>query len=191
MAEGRDVDMTLNYYDILGVPTTASLKAITKAYRVKALQLHPDKQTNPTVASVKAFTDVQVAYELLSDPEGRKALDAVLGAQVRAAARKAQLNSHRAALQEDLERRERAALNQADLKRAQNVLRAQIDRIRAENLARMQREVPKPISLPDEAEEHEPDVKRARQAMLKPYSQQYATLGEFEKLAFAQLGATK
>ena len=151
-----------------------------------ALKLHPDKQKNPTPASIKAFHDVQVAYELLCDPEGRKALDTLLGAQVRAAARKAQLNSKRAALQEDLERRERAAENRAELERAQNVLQAHMDRIRAENIRRMQREraAPEPAA-PRPAEPQ----KRAR--TLTPFSQQYGSLEQFEEWAFEQLRNNK
>lgn len=34
---------SLNYYELLEVPATATRAQIKKAYRVKALQYHPDK----------------------------------------------------------------------------------------------------------------------------------------------------
>ena len=202
----RDVDDSLNYYDVLGVATTATEKEIRRAYQKKgeqqaasffffslfsflklfiALKLHPDKQKNPTPASLKEFHNVQVAYELLTDAEARKALDAVLGAKVRAAAKRAALSSKRAALQKDLERREREAQNRHELERAQQVLRSHMDRIRAENMRRMQRD----RSQPKQHAEEPPAAKKAKPT-LKPYSQQFASLPEFEAFAFERLLAT-
>ena len=44
---------------------------IKKAYRKKALELHPDRNYGNVEATTKEFADVQSAYEVLSDPQER------------------------------------------------------------------------------------------------------------------------
>ena len=148
-----------------------------------ALVLHPDKVQNPTPETVREFERVQTSYEVLSDPEARRALDAVLGAQVRAAQKMATMNSARRQMQEDLERREREAASKSELVRAQAVLQQHMDRIRAENVARMNSKVLRqPL-----ASEQPPARTEHRASNLVPYSQKFATLEEFEAFAFAKL----
>uniref|UniRef100_A0A6I8NKY8 DnaJ homolog subfamily B member 11 n=1 Tax=Ornithorhynchus anatinus TaxID=9258 RepID=A0A6I8NKY8_ORNAN len=65
---GRD------FYKILGVPRSASVKDIKKAYRKLALQLHPDRNPDDPRAQEK-FQDLGAAYEVLSDEEKRKQYD--------------------------------------------------------------------------------------------------------------------
>uniref|UniRef100_A0A8C5VRD6 DnaJ homolog subfamily B member 11 n=1 Tax=Microcebus murinus TaxID=30608 RepID=A0A8C5VRD6_MICMU len=65
---GRD------FYKILGVPRSASIKDIKKAYRKLALQLHPDRNPDDPQAQEK-FQDLGAAYEVLSDNEKRKQYD--------------------------------------------------------------------------------------------------------------------
>ncbi|KAH0506401.1 DnaJ-like protein subfamily B member 11 [Microtus ochrogaster] len=65
---GRD------FYKILGVPRSASIKDIKKAYRKLALQLHPDRNPDDPQAQEK-FQDLGAAYEVLSDSEKRKQYD--------------------------------------------------------------------------------------------------------------------
>ena len=45
--------------------------SIRKAYRRKALELHPDRNFGNVDATTKQFTEVQSAYEILSDPQER------------------------------------------------------------------------------------------------------------------------
>lgn len=44
---------------------------IKRAYRKKALELHPDRNYGNVEETTKAFADVQSAYEILSDPQER------------------------------------------------------------------------------------------------------------------------
>jgi molecular chaperone DnaJ len=66
--------MAKSLYDTLGVSKTASADEIKKAYRKLARQYHPDANPGDTVAEER-FKEVQQAYDVLSDPEKRKAYD--------------------------------------------------------------------------------------------------------------------
>ncbi|GJE97939.1 DnaJ-domain-containing protein [Phanerochaete sordida] len=59
------------YYDLLEVSPDASEADLKKAYRKKALRLHPDKGGDPEL-----FKEVTHAYEVLSDPQKRSVYDA-------------------------------------------------------------------------------------------------------------------
>ena len=65
-----------DYYDVLGVPSTATEKDITRAYRKLAKQYHPD--ANPgDAAAEERFKEVSAANDVLRDPEKRKEYDQV------------------------------------------------------------------------------------------------------------------
>jgi curved DNA-binding protein len=63
-----------NYYEVLGVPKTATPEEIKKAFRKLALQYHPDKAKGDKAAEEK-FKDINEANEVLSDPEKRRKYD--------------------------------------------------------------------------------------------------------------------
>jgi curved DNA-binding protein len=67
-----------DYYEILGVPRSASQAEIKKAFRKQARESHPDRHPGDTTAE-KRFKDVNEAHAVLSDPDKRKQYD-TLGA---------------------------------------------------------------------------------------------------------------
>lgn len=67
--------MKTDYYELLGVEQTATHIELKKAYRRKALQLHPDKNPDDVENTTRLFNDVRVAYETLSDPQERSWYD--------------------------------------------------------------------------------------------------------------------
>lgn len=60
-----------DYYNILGVPRTASADEVKKAYRKLAHEHHPDKKTGDEAK----FKEVNEAYQVLSDPQKRSNYD--------------------------------------------------------------------------------------------------------------------
>ncbi len=68
MAAGRD------FYEILGVPRSASQDEIQRAYRKLARAYHPDVNSDP--GAEDRFKDVSEAYDVLSDPQTRRRYDA-------------------------------------------------------------------------------------------------------------------
>lgn len=59
------------YYELLEVEVTATERELKKAYRKKALLLHPDKNPHDVEGANARFALVRAAYEVLSDPQER------------------------------------------------------------------------------------------------------------------------
>ncbi len=71
MLEG---EKAVDYYDMLGIRSNATLDEIKSAYRQLALKYHPDRNPGDRIAE-EEFKKVSEAYQVLSDPEKRQLYD--------------------------------------------------------------------------------------------------------------------
>ena len=63
-----------DFYQVLGVPDSASQDEIKKAYRKLAKQYHPDANPN-NASAAERFKEISEAHSVLSDPDKRKQYD--------------------------------------------------------------------------------------------------------------------
>ncbi|MER7003629.1 J domain-containing protein [Dactylosporangium sp. NPDC000555] len=65
--------MADDYYQVLGVPRTATVEEIQRAYRTLARRSHPDVSKEP--GAEERFKRITEAYHVLSDPKSRAKYD--------------------------------------------------------------------------------------------------------------------
>ena len=63
-----------DYYAVLGVPRDADLDQIKKAYRKKAMEVHPDRHGGDKAKEAE-FKKLNEAYSVLSDPQKKAHYD--------------------------------------------------------------------------------------------------------------------
>ena len=70
-ADAPAQEVKSSYYELLGVQRQATEEELKKAYRKKALELHPDRNHGNEEYATRVFAEIQGAYEVLSDPQER------------------------------------------------------------------------------------------------------------------------
>ncbi len=65
----------MNYYDILGVDKAASSEEIKEAYKKLIKKYHPDLYQGDKAFAEKKTKEINVAYDILSNPETKKNYD--------------------------------------------------------------------------------------------------------------------
>jgi len=63
-----------NHYQTLGLMASASQEKVKTTFRKLALQFHPDKNPDSAIAESR-FREIREAYEIIGDPQKRKAYD--------------------------------------------------------------------------------------------------------------------
>ncbi|XP_027087792.1 uncharacterized protein [Coffea arabica] len=107
------MDIEIDHYVVLGLPSEEegarlSEKEISKAYRLKALELHPDKRPDDPNAHAN-FQKLKTSYEILKDEKARKLFDDLVRIRKEKIQRQSQQDTKRRKMMSDLEERERAA----------------------------------------------------------------------------------
>lgn len=119
MADGDLKEAALNstedFYELLGVTSTANESEIRSAWRRRALKYHPDKVGANDKEAAEKFYLLQIALDVLSDETLRPLYDNARRAREEKKQRDAAYDVRRRNLKEDLERRESAGV--AGLKR--------------------------------------------------------------------------
>lgn len=65
--------MARDYYEVLGVPRSASAEELQRAFRTLARRYHPDVNSDPSAE--ERFKEINEAYHVLSDPQTRARYD--------------------------------------------------------------------------------------------------------------------
>jgi len=72
------MQITQDYYDILGITPSANAQEINQAYRKLAFQFHPDRNQNNPEAN-RMMQEINEAYATLADPLKKRSYDLPLG----------------------------------------------------------------------------------------------------------------
>eukprot|EP01066_Platyproteum_vivax_P013554 Platyproteum_vivax@DN612_c0_g1_i1.p1 len=130
----EDIADVGNPYTLLGVEHTATEKIIRKAYKRKALELHPDKNhDNPDAAT--NFAKLQKAFEFLQDNTKRGLFDANIRAYEGRKIKFQAMSAEKRKMREELDLKEKLGEGQAKGPPSQA---AKIAHLRQQNESHMQ-----------------------------------------------------
>jgi DnaJ family protein C protein 17 len=165
-----------DFYALLGISPVAAESEIRRAYRRAALKYHPDKISNPTPVDIDKFHLLQIANDVLSDPDVRQLYDNAREARERKKRETHLMDAAKRKMKEDLEARERAGdaaagQKQRGMKRgwmstadndAEEKLEREIQRI-AEDTRRRRREAEEKLMREEEEEQQQEQQQQEKQ----------------------------
>jgi DnaJ family protein C protein 17 len=135
-------------YKLFDLDEECTLEQIKKAYRKKALELHPDKNLDKKEEAEEKFVELGKAFEILTDKSAKAAYDAVRKQKREKAKRDELLDGKRRKLKEELESREQAAREKQEQQTAQmrknkdeERLQSEIERLRKEGSRLLEEEM--------------------------------------------------
>ncbi|KAI9319441.1 hypothetical protein BX666DRAFT_1926158 [Dichotomocladium elegans] len=149
----KAIDVDVDYYELLGLKFDATDKDIKKAYRLKAREVHPDKNPSPDAAAL--FHKLTQALDVLVDQQARAAYDRLMKAKMERLKKQNEMDSKRRAAKDELEEREnRAKKAKKEQDQAEAQYRAELARLREEGAKRREewREEPKQEKIPEPTE---------------------------------------
>jgi len=97
-------EFEIDYYTLFEISATATTDEIRKAYKLKVIYWHPDR--NPDPKSKEIFHQIHKAYEVLSDEKAKQAYDAVIKAKLMRMKKDNELDSKKKRMKEELLARE-------------------------------------------------------------------------------------
>ncbi|WP_162303674.1 DnaJ domain-containing protein [Hymenobacter sediminis] len=141
-----------NYYDLLGIPTTATKDEIKQAYRRLSVKFHPDKNSGDSYFA-EMFKQINEAQEVLLSESKRAAYDARLNGYVqqerRIAAEQAKLRREREELARKQREQELASQRLREQQTRVQQQEAEAQRLKEQSLrAAQQKPVVKQVAVP-------------------------------------------
>lgn len=157
----------VDYYELLGITFESSETNLKKAYRQAALKYHPDKNPDkPDI--VQKFHLLQVAYDVLSQPEYKAIYDNTRRAKKEKEERHQAFEGRRRQMKEDLENREAASLKRKHYEEEEgDKLQREIQRLAADG---KRRRLERQDQLNREKLEQEERLDRERDGYIVPQS---------------------
>lgn len=156
----QHVNSSHDFYELLGVSTTASESELRSAYRKTALKYHPDK-VGANAEALEKFHLLQIAWDVLSDASVKELYDNARRARVEKAQRTSAYDDRRKAMIDELEAREAGHLKRkrGELDEEEKFQR-ELARLAADGKRRREETTEK---LRREAQELEAEEKRQRE----------------------------
>jgi len=96
--------MDQTFYDVIGVAHGCTQEELRRAYRKRALEIHPDKSKHPDANLL--FSQLVEAFEILSDGSLKEAYDMELHNQMEKKRKYQEMSHERQSMRNDLEQRE-------------------------------------------------------------------------------------
>ncbi|ORY02600.1 DnaJ-domain-containing protein [Basidiobolus meristosporus CBS 931.73] len=146
------ISTEVDYYELLGVNYNSTGEEIKKAYRKKALKVHPDKNPDNPDAAHK-FHELSVALDLLTDAQKKLEYDTKLKAKIANRKKHQALNARRRKFKEELEELENESKKQKQEEQEEKIRQqTELENLRTEDYRRRREREEKELLKKMEAE---------------------------------------